>query len=125
MKRVAVEMEFLFRGSPTIVYQFITTPACLIRWFCDEADMQGDKFYFSWDGNIESALVIDDLEEDRVRLLMENHLDNEYLEYRITKANITEDTVLQITDFCDEDEINDTRKSWDTWIKQMRIAMGG
>ena len=55
MKRVQIELEFLFRASPTILYKFITTPSCLIRWFCDKVDIQDETYTFSWSGAEETA----------------------------------------------------------------------
>ena len=57
MKRVSVSMEFLFRASPTIVYKFLTTPDCLIRWFCDDCNLVDDYYTFEWEGEEEVALV--------------------------------------------------------------------
>ena len=65
MKRVSFDLEFIFRASPTILYKFLTTPSCLIRWFCDEVDIQGETFTFSWSGAEEAAEMLDDIEDER------------------------------------------------------------
>ena len=72
MKRVKFDMEFIFRASPTILYKFITTPSCLIRWFCDEVDIQGEVFTFAWEGADEVAEMLDDIEDERVRFHWED-----------------------------------------------------
>ena len=69
MERVQFSMEYLFRASPSILYKFFTTPACLVRWFCDEVDIQGSIFTFFWSGSDEMAEVIDDVEDERIRFL--------------------------------------------------------
>ncbi|MEL6669624.1 MAG: START-like domain-containing protein, partial [Bacteroidota bacterium] len=43
------------KASPAIVYKFLTTPACLMRWFCDEVDIEGDTFTYVWAGEPEFA----------------------------------------------------------------------
>ena len=58
MERVKFTVEHIFRASPTILYKFFTTPACLLRWFCDEVDIQDTTFTFSWDGAEEVAEII-------------------------------------------------------------------
>lgn len=126
MKRVQLELEFIFRASPTILYKFLTTPSCLIRWFCDEVDITLDEFSFFWEGSEEKAELIDDIEDERVRFRWEDaESDEEYLEFRMSKSPVTGETILLITDFCDEDEKDDQRQLWESQVKQLRIETGG
>ncbi len=125
MKRVSFESEFIFRASPTILYKFITTPSCLIRWFCDEVDIQDDVFTFMWDGNPESAELIDDIEDERIRFHWEDADEDEYLEFRFRVSPVTNETILEITDYCDEGEENEQRDLWESQIKVLRQETGG
>ena len=126
MKRVKVELEFIFRASPTIVYNFVTTPACLVRWYCDEVDITNDSYQFYWPGSAESATLIDDIEEERVKFKWDHVKDpEEYLEFRIFKADITNETILEITDWCDEDEVEETQDLWNSLIIEMKKECGG
>lgn len=126
MERVKIDLEFIFRASPTILYKFITTPSCLIRWFSDEVDIQGDTFTFSWSGSEEVAELIEDVEDSRVRFQWEDaDSDEEFLEFRMRKSPVTNETILEITDYCDADEIDDQKQLWDSQIKQLRSATGG
>ncbi len=125
MARVSFQIEFLMKASPTIIYQFLTSPACLVRWFCDEADIQDDCYIFSWQGAPEVATIVDDIEEERLRLRW-NHADaEEFLEFRIYKSAVTEQTILEITDFCDTDDVKDQKRLWESQISDMRKEMGG
>ena len=126
MERVKFTLEFLFRASPTILYKFLTTPSCLIRWFCDEVDIQGDTFTFVWSGSEEVAELIDDIEEERLRFKWEDAEDEEeYLEFNISKSPVTGETILEITDFCDEDEVADQQQLWESQMKELRKETGG
>ncbi len=126
MERVKIDLEFIFRASPTILYKFITTPSCLIRWFCDEVDIQGDTYTFSWSGSEEVAELIDDVEDDRVRFQWEDaESDKEFLEFRMRKSPVTNETILEITDYCDSDEVKDQEQLWNSQITQLRSATGG
>lgn len=126
MERVKIDLEFIFRASPTILYKFITTPSCLIRWFCDEVDIQGDTYTFSWSGSEEVADLIDDVEDDRVRFQWEDaESDKEFLEFRMRKSPVTNETILEITDYCDSDEVADQEQLWNSQITQLRSATGG
>lgn len=125
MERVKFTVEYIFKASPAILYQFLTTPSCLIRWFCEKVDIQGDTYTFFWEGNFQIAILIDDLEEELIRFRwLDAEVDTEYLEYKITTAPVTDETVLEITDFCDEDEVEDQKLLWDSQVHQMLMEMG-
>ncbi len=126
MERVQFSMEFLFKASPTILYKFLTTPSCLIRWFCDEVDIQGDVFTFTWSGADEIAEVITDVEDELLRFRWDEAEDEEeYLEFKISRSPITEQTILEITDFCDADEIDDQKQLWENQVARLQKATGG
>lgn len=126
MERVAIELEFIFRASPTILYKFLTTPSCLIRWFCDEVDIQGETFTFVWSGAEEVAELIDDIEDERIRFKWEDADDEEeFLEFRMRRSPVTNETILEITDYCDSDEVDDQKQLWQSQIKVLRQETGG
>ncbi len=125
MNRVSFTLEFLFRASPTILYKFITTPSCLIRWFCDEVDITGEQFTFVWSGAAEVAEMVDDIEDERVRFRWEDAPEDEYLEFRFGRSPVTGETILEITDYCDEDEVDDQKQLWDSQVKVLRQETGG
>lgn len=125
MKRVSVNMELIVRASPAIVYRFLTTTECIVRWFCDDIDITGDRYVFSWDGEDEEAILIDDIEEERVRFQWVDESDDEYLEFRMYKNPTTHETIIEITDFCDEGEEKTVIDLWESQIDQMRKSMGG
>lgn len=125
MQRVSFTSEFLFRASPTILYKFLTTPSCLIRWFSDEVDIQDDTYTFSWDGAEELADLVDDIEDERLRFRWHDGEEGEYLEFRLDKSPVTGETILEITDYCDEDEVDDQKQLWDSQIKVLRQETGG
>ena len=124
MERVSFDMEFIFRASPTILYKFLTTPACLIRWFCDGVDITGEEYVFSWDGSDEVAQLRDDIEDERVRFIWDEADEGEYLEFRMRKSPVTDETILEITDFADSDEIDDQKQLWESQIKVLRQETG-
>lgn len=126
MKRVRITIEYIFRASPAILYQFLTTPACLVRWFCDEVDINGTIYTFSWSGMDEDAELVDDVEEELLRFRwIDADNPNEYFEFRIQESPVTGETVLELTDFCDAVEEKDIRRYWDTQIQKLQKETGG
>ncbi|MEY4935342.1 MAG: hypothetical protein RIS64_1701 [Bacteroidota bacterium] len=124
-KRVMFKTEFIFRASPTIVYQFLTAPACLVRWFCNEVDIYDSEYTFTWDGYDEKATLIMDIEDELLRFEWEDALPNEYLEFSISRSPVTEETILIITDFADNGTVADAKKLWQSQIAQMKTETGG
>lgn len=125
MSRVSYECEFIFRASPTILYKFFNSPACLTRWFCDEVEIEEDIYTFVWDGMVETAKLIHDVEDERLRFKWENsENENEFFEVRFEVSDITGDTILYIRDFCDDDEVEDQRHLWESQINRLRQETG-
>ena len=118
-------MERLFRASPTIMYKFLSTPDCLIRWFCDEVDINDKEYSFSWEGEEEIALLIDDVENELLRFEWEDADEGEYLEFKMERSPVTGETILTLTDWADDDEVDDQQKLWDTQLDRLRSATGG
>ncbi len=125
MDRVKVDMEFIMRCSPEMLYRYFLQPAILVRWFCDSVDISGDVFTFGWSGSEEAAELVEAVEHERLRFeWLDEEREGEYLEYRISKSPITGDTILEITDFCDEDEVEDTRQLWESQIESLKKVIG-
>ena len=124
MKRVKIDMEYIFRASPAILYTFITTPECLVRWFCDVVDIQDDTYTFSWGDSDELADMLDDLEEERVRFGWHDNED-EYLEFRMYRSGVTNQTVLEISDFCDDGEQGEQNDYWNNLVQILKKVTGG
>jgi len=104
----------------------MTTPACLVRWYCDEVDITNDVYTFYWSGSSEIAYLLDDIEDERVRFEWEDAEDpNEFLEFRMYKSDITNETIVEITDFCDEDETQEIKDLWATLMVDLRKECGG
>jgi hypothetical protein len=123
--RVPYTCEYVIKSSPTILFEFVTTPSGLVQWFADKADINGDEITFNWKGSEESAYILEWLEDERVRYRWEWSEDDEFFQFRIYKNEVTMDTVLEVTDFADEKEIKDQKLLWDSQIKMLVKAIGG
>jgi len=124
MNRKKFKVEFLFRASPKIVYSFLSTPDNLTRWFCDDCNLVEGQFSFDWEGNEEIAYLLESQEDSYLRLQWEDFPD-EYLEYKMSRSEVTAETILEITAFCDEDEVDEEKDFWANQMESLRRAMGG
>lgn len=124
-KRVLFSVDFLLKASPTIVYQFMTTPSALVRWFCDAVDITGEYYTFSWKGSTEVAELIDDIEDERLRFTwLDGEDEDEFFEFRLTTADITDETILEIFDFAWIDEVEEQKQLWRTQVEKLRRETG-
>lgn len=125
-KRVQYTLDYFIKSSPAILYEFLTTPSGLSQWFAERVESSDDyQFTFYWEGFPEKATVLDFRIDDFVRFKMPSNEEGEFLEFRISKSEITDDTILIITDFADEDELSDQRQIWDRQVEELVQRVGG
>ena len=126
MDRVKFKVEELYKASPAMLFQFVTDAVSLSRWFCDEADVEGKRYGFTWSGNEEVAHLVDVDDDARARFLWEDADDkSEYFEFRMYRAGVSDQTVLEVTDFCDDDEVEDSKELWVSQLEKLRREIGG
>ncbi|NNC95071.1 MAG: hypothetical protein HKN92_05870 [Chitinophagales bacterium] len=124
MARSAFELEYIIRSSPTILYNFLSTPSGLAQWFSDTCDINGSEYSFGWNGNIEKATLIESVENEMIRFQWDSMEDDEYFEFLIERNEVSNDTILVVTDFAEEDDIEDQILLWDSQIKRLRQQSG-
>ncbi|MCB0398058.1 MAG: SRPBCC domain-containing protein [Winogradskyella sp.] len=121
------EMEFVIQASPTLIYQYISTPSGLSEWFADNVNSRGELFTFIWDGSEEQAKLLTKKSGERVKfrwLSDEEDGASYYFEIRIQVDEITKDVSLMITDFAEEDEIDEGKMLWDNQISSLKQVLG-
>ncbi len=121
------EMEFVIQASPTLIYQYISTPSGLSEWFADNVNSRGELFTFIWDGSEEQAKLLSKKSGERVKFRWLND-DEEgatcYFEIRIQVDEITKDVSLMITDFAEEDEVEEGKMLWSNQISSLKQVLG-
>ncbi|WP_299130656.1 START-like domain-containing protein [uncultured Winogradskyella sp.] len=121
------EMEFVIQASPSLIYQYISTPSGLSEWFADNVNSRGELFTFIWDGSEEQAKLLTKKSGERVkfRWLSDDEDGNTYyFEIRIQVDEITKDVSLMITDFAEDDEIEEGKMLWDNQISSLKQVLG-
>ena len=118
------KLEYTVKASPYILYEFIATQPGLSQWFADEVDLHKEYCIFKWNGSENKAFVLDEAEDQFIRFRWDYQKKNEFFEFRITKAEVTGDTILTITDFAPKEEIEDQKLLWDSQIKTLMQQMG-
>lgn len=125
MARVQFECEFTVRSSPSILFNFLTTPEGLIQWFADKVDHVETDYSFFWEGEEEKAELVEAVDGELVKYIWVDGEEDEFLEFRISKAEITNDTILTVIDFTDDYDIEDQTQLWESQIQTLRTKIGG
>src|SRR5574343_744563 len=101
-KKVMYTLEFPIRCSPAILYEFLSTPVGLSEWFADKVDQRDHKFFFTWNGATDSAVVLEQVENEFIRYKWDYYDKDEFFEFSIEQSPITNETILRIIDFADK-----------------------
>jgi uncharacterized protein YndB with AHSA1/START domain len=123
-KKVQYELEYPVRCSPSILYEFLSTPAGLQEWFADKVDFRDNVFSFSWNGTTEEAEVLEQEEEEFIRLRWLHAPNGEFFEFRIQISEVTNETILVVKDFAEKKEIADQSQLWDYQVKDLFHRIG-
>ena len=125
MSKQLFTLEFPVRCSPTILYEFLATPAGLSEWFADKVDERDNVFYFGWNGsNVDKADVIEKEFGKFIRFKWHTAPKDEYFEFAIDKSEITNQTILVIKDFAEKKDIKDQSLLWDHQVKDLFHRLG-
>lgn len=122
-----IEMEFVVHASPQLLYQYISTPSGLSEWFADNVNSRGELFTFIWDGSEEKAKLLSKKSGERVKfrwLVDETEGEPYFFEIRIQVDEITKDVSVIVTDFAEEDEIDEAKMLWDNQISDLKHVLG-
>lgn len=123
-KRIMYSLEFPVRCSPTILYEFLSTPVGLQEWFADKVDQRDSNFFFSWNGSTDKAEVLEQFENNYVRYRWDYQDDDEFFEFRIEQSPVTNETILRITDFAEKMDLKDQERLWNTQVSDLKHRIG-
>lgn len=123
-KKIMYTLEYPIRCSPTILFEFLSTPNGMQEWFADSVDQKDDRFYFSWNGNVDEAEVVEQYENEYIRYRWDYYGPDEFFEFRIVQSNITNETILRITDFAEKYELKDQEQLWNSQINNLKYRIG-
>tara|TARA_B100001057_G_scaffold150623_1_gene150522 strand:- start:4836 stop:5219 length:384 start_codon:yes stop_codon:yes gene_type:complete len=122
--KIKYELEFPIQASPNMLYQYITSASSLSEWFADDVNSRGKVFSFFWDGVEEKAELVSSRNNQFVKFKWLEHEDNSYFEIRIVVDELTKDVSLMITDFSDEDEVEESKMLWESQIADLKQVLG-
>ena len=127
MERKKIHLEYLLNAtSKSILWAAISTPTGLEGWFADRVQSDDKTVTFFW-GKTEKrdAEIIAVRAYSFIRFRwLDDENEREYFELKMTNNELTNDFVLEITDFADIDEVGDSRELWESQVDTLRRTCG-
>jgi uncharacterized protein YndB with AHSA1/START domain len=126
-KKIFFSIEYDFQASPQLLYQYLSTPSGLSEWFADNVNSRGEEFHFIWDDTEEQANLVSKKSNERIRFQWENGEADDgdyYFEFKIEVDEITKDVSLVISDYADEDEMDESKLLWDSLVSDLKQVLG-
>jgi len=124
MTKEKYQLEFTLNTAPKLLYTRLSTPSGLSEWFADDVHLNGKNFTFIWDKSEQVAKMLMKKANEYIRFQWIDEDDESFFEFRIAKDELTGDVALIITDFAEEDEVEDSKGLWDSQIGELRRAIG-
>jgi len=126
MTKIKYQLEYVINTAPKLLYTRLSTPSGLSEWFADDVHIKGQNYIFIWDKTEQEAKVISKKPNEFVRFkwIDEDDEDESYFEFSITKEELTGDVALIITDFNEDESMEESRELWDNQISILKRAIG-
>ncbi len=127
MEKVKFQIEIPINSSKGVLFNIFSTPSGLSEWFCDDVNIKKDVHIFIWDGSEESARLISKKRDEFAKfrwLEDEEEGINSFFEFRIKIDDLTGDTALVVTDFAEEDEVDDAKELWAAQVDRLKQVLG-
>ena len=123
--KIKYEIEFPIQASPQLLYNYISTPSGLSEWFADNVNSRGELFTFIWDDSEEQAKLVTKKSPERIKFKWsDSSNDASFFELRIEVDPITKDVSIIVTDFSDEDELEESKMLWENQIASLKQILG-
>ena len=125
--KVPFSLEIDFQASPQLLFQYLSTPSGLSEWFADNVNSRGEDFTFIWDDTEEYAKLLQKKTNEKVRYRWindEEDQDDYHFEFNIVVDEITKDVSLIVSDFADEDELEESKMLWENLIGSLKQVLG-
>tara|TARA_B100000780_G_scaffold226392_1_gene165574 strand:+ start:495 stop:887 length:393 start_codon:yes stop_codon:yes gene_type:complete len=125
--KTAFSIEYDFQSSPQLLFQYLSTPSGLSEWFADNVNSRGEDYTFIWGDTEEYAKLIQKKNNEKVRFRWLNDEDDQddcHFEFKIIVDEITKDVSLNVSDFADEDELEEAKMLWDNLVSSLKQVLG-
>jgi len=127
MEKERFQVEHPINSSKGVLFNMFSTPSGLAEWFCDDVNIKKDVHIFLWDGSEESARLVTKKRDEFVKFRWTEDEEeglSTFFELKIKIDDLTGDTAIVVTDFAEEDEIDDAKELWSAQIDRLKQVIG-
>tara|TARA_Y100001968_G_scaffold277311_1_gene272081 strand:- start:4931 stop:5332 length:402 start_codon:yes stop_codon:yes gene_type:complete len=121
---VKYELEFQIRSSVSILFNCLSTPSGLSEWFADDVNCNRKIYTFIWGDAEQDAELITSSKNYLVKFRWLDFPEKTFFEFKIEIDGITNDVVLKVTDFAEEDEVEEGKDLWTSQINTLMKNLG-
>ena len=123
-RMIKYELEFQIRSSVSILFNCLSTPSGLSEWFADDVNCNRDIYTFIWGDSEQEAKLLTLSKNYIVKFHWLDLPENTFFEFKIEIDGITNDVVLKVTDFAEEDEVEEGKDLWTSQINTLMKQLG-
>lgn len=117
-------MEFPIHSSPKILYNCLSTAIGLQSWFADEVNEHDGYLEFHWRDEVIRAKPVHKRESKLIVLKWLDQPENYTLEFEILTDELTNDVSLVVRDYCLKEDIEETKRLWESQIQSLKHIIG-
>ena len=126
-EKIKYELEFLLKTSSKSLENMLFTAAGLADWFADDVNIKDDIITFEWEGSQEEAKLLTKRMTDKIKWQwVEDQEDglNTFCELRYEIDPMTKVIILYVTDFSEEDDMDESKRLWEQQIGELKRVLG-
>jgi len=123
-EKIKIQLEFPIHASSNFLHHYLASPDGLSEWFADNVNSRGELYTFFWNGTEEQATQKIFSKEEKVRYHWLEEDDDVYFEFNLIVDELTNDLSLIVTDFADEDEVEEQKMFWTNQIDALKRCIG-
>jgi len=126
-EKIKYELEFLLKTSSKSLENMLFTAAGLADWFADDVNIKDDIITFEWEGSQEEAKMLTKIMTYKIKWQwIEDQEDglNTFCELRYEIDPMTKVIILHVTDFAEEDDMDESKRLWEQQIGELKRVLG-
>ena len=121
---IKYELEFQIRSSVSILFNCLSTPSGLSEWFADDVNCNRNIYTFIWGDSEQEAELLTSSKNYIIKFHWLDLPEKTYFEFKIEIDGITNDVVLKVTDFAEEDDVEEGKDLWTSQINTLMKQLG-
>lgn len=114
----------------SIIWTLISTPSGLQKWIADRVDEGDRSLTFTWgdpekEHETRTAIIVQQIRNTLMRLRWDDEVNPEaYWEIRMAKSDLTNDYVLEITDYAHPEDLDSLSDIWQQNFEELHRNTG-